>query len=406
MATQRPSSRRQFLQSGLVVTSMAYVGGSAHTTWAWQEKQPKQKSGRKPLLVHSQEPMNAEPVLDELVKSWITPNDQFYIRSHAPTPKIDPASFKLSIEGLVDRPFEISLKELKTQYGSHSVFATLTCAGNRRSEHSQVKEVSGVQWQSGAIGNARWTGPRLGDLLKRAGLQAGAKHVWFEGLDQVQRESGVIPFGASVPIEKALAHHADDLGVLLAYEMNDEPLTPDHGFPLRTVVPGYIGARSVKWLGKVIVSDRPSDNHYVATAYKLVTESTDEQWQGSEPLYQYIMNSVTCVPSANGPVQAGPLKIQGYALPPGQRGSHLQKIEVSLDDGQNWQPARFASPRSANCWQLWEATVNVSDQTESILVRATDNRGEAQPQKAPWNLKGYMFNAWHRRSLKDSKDNS
>ena len=391
-----PNDRRHFLKSGLVVTSV--VAGGLPSLAAESQAE---KSG-KGLLVHGETPKNAEPYLDELVKSWVTPNEQFYIRSHAPVPKIDPAQFKLRIEGMVEKPLEFSLDELREKFGNHSVFATLTCAGNRRSEHSAVKEVSGVQWQSGAIGNARWTGPRLGDVLKAACVQAGAKHVWFEGLDEVQRDTGVIPFGASVPLEKAMKNAGNDLGVLLAHKMNDEPLPPDHGFPLRTVVPGFIGARSVKWLGKIIVSDRPSENHYVATAYKLVTESTAEQWQSAAPLYHYPMNSVICNPAENGPVAEGPLTVRGYALPPGQRGSAIEKVEVSVDNGQSWQAATLTTASHPNCWQLWQATVSVSKSTESILVRATDQRGQSQPEKTPWNLKGYMFNAWHRRQLKPS----
>lgn len=396
-----PSSnnRRHFLKSGLVITSV--VGSGMPQIWGQQPNSTGETSSPG-LIVHGETPMNAEPRLDELVKSWVTPNEQFYIRSHAPVPDVDLSQFKLKVEGLVEKPLELSLKELKEKFGNHSVFATMTCAGNRRSEHSEVKPVSGVQWQSGAIGNARWTGPRLGDVLKAACVQPGAKHVWFEGLDQVERETGVIPFGASVPIAKAMANSKQDLGVLLAHKMNDEPLPPDHGYPLRTVVPGYIGARSVKWLGKIIVSDRPSDNHYVATAYKLVTESTDEQWQAASPLYHYPMNSVICNPAEDGPVEPGRLTVRGYALPPGERGSSLEQVEVSIDDGKSWKVAELTSAANPNCWQLWSVTVNVAADTESILVRATDQRGRTQPEKTPWNLKGYMFNAWHRRQLKRS----
>ena len=199
-----------------------------------------------------------------------------------------------------------------------------------------------------------------------------------------------------------MANASNDLGVLLAHQMNDEPLPPDHGYPLRTVVPGYIGARSVKWLGKIIVSDRPSDNHYVATAYKVVTESTDEQWKAAEPLYHYPMNSVICNPAQDGPVAPGSLTVRGYALPPGERGSSLKKVEVSIDNGKSWQAAELTSAHNPNCWQLWSATVKAAADTESILVRATDQRGQSQPENTPWNLKGYMFNAWHRRRLQRS----
>ncbi|MCA9174997.1 MAG: molybdopterin-dependent oxidoreductase [Planctomycetales bacterium] len=384
--------RRGFLQSGLAVAGATWAASGAY---GWQPGEA--DTG---LIIHSGEPMNAEPQLRELVKSWVTPISQFYIRSHAPVPRVDLNTYRLSIEGMVDRPLQLSLQQLKTRFGSHSIFATMTCAGNRRSEHSAVKEVSGVQWQSGAIGNANWGGPRLSDVLKAAGVQAGAKHVWFEGLDEVQRDEGVIPFGASVPIEKVMNDSATAPGVLLAHEMNNAQLSPDHGYPLRTVVPGYIGARSVKWLGKVIVSDQPSDNYYLAKAYKLVTESTTkEQAAAAAPLYEYVMNAVTCAPEPGAATAPGAVEVRGYALPPGRPGAMLRQVEVSADNGTTWTQASLHSPRQLYCWQLWSARVRVTPQTTHLLVRATDSDGNAQPQQVDWNLKGYMFNAWHKTPI-------
>jgi sulfite oxidase len=294
---------------------------------------------------------------------------------------------------------QLSLAELSRQFGAHSVFVTLTCAGNRRSEHSRVKPVSGVQWQSQAIGNARWTGPRLSDVLRKAGPLPGASHVWFEGLDEVPHEGGIIPFGGSIPLAAAMGDSVAAPGVLLAHQMNDVPLPPDHGFPLRTVVPGYIGARSVKWLGKIIVNDRPSDNHFVATAYKLVTESTDEQWRAAPPLNEYVMNSVTCLPQAGARVKPGLATVRGFALAPGAGRRLVSRVDVSADGGASWVRARLDTPRQAHCWQLWTAGVPVTAATKSLLVRAVDDAGAMQPQTVDWNLKGYMFNGWHETPL-------
>lgn len=348
------------------------------------------------LIVHTRVPHNAEPPLEALVQSWITPNDRFYVRSHAPVPKIDVENFRLSVEGLVDKPFEISLAQLQSEFKKQTVLATMTCAGNRRSEHSLVKEISGVPWQAGAIGNAEWAGARLSDLLTRAGIQEGAKHVWFEGVDEIDRKDKVIPFGASIPLSKAVSDTETMPGTLVCYEMNGEPLAPDHGFPIRTVVPGYIGARSVKWLGKIIVSDRPSPNHYVATAYKLVTEGTPAEWASSAPLENFVINSVTCVPAAESKVTLGKLEVSGYALASGMPGQTIAKVELSTDGGTSWTKARFTSQAKPYCWRLWKADVEILARTSAIIVRAVDSAGDVQPETVAWNLKGYQFNGWHK----------
>ncbi len=352
------------------------------------------------MLVHTRVPHNAEPRLENLIDNWITPTERFYVRSHAPNPEIDSESYRLSVEGLVERPSSLSLAELKSSLPRFTTTATMTCAGNRRSEHSLVNKVSGVQWQSGAIGNATWGGVRLSDLLRRAGVLPEAKHVWFEGLDQVNRPGGVIPFGASIPIDKAMADEPSMPGALLAFQMNGEPLTPDHGFPLRTVVPGYIGARSVKWLGRIVVSDRPSPNHYVATAYKLVEKGTDEEWATSAPLEEFVMNSVTCVPAAGAQVRAGRLRVRGYALAAGRPDRTIERVEVSPDEGQTWIAAKFDRDAAAYCWRLWSADLPINAATTELTVRATDSAGDMQPETVAWNLKGYMFNAWHQTPLR------
>lgn len=347
------------------------------------------------LLVHGTDPMNAEGRLGGLVASWMTPVENFYIRSHAPVPKIDTDAFRLSVEGLVETPLSLSLTELG-RLTQHNVVATMTCAGNRRSEHSLIRPVKGVPWREGAIGNARWTGVRLSDVLKRAGLREGARHVWFEGLDEIPRSSGIIPFGASIPIEKALADTEAMPGALLTTKMNGGPLTGDHGAPLRMVVPGYIGARSVKWLGKIVVSDRPSPNHYVATAYKLVENGTPVEWAEQGPIYRMPLNSAICVPPSGGKLRPGTVSVAGYALPPGRPGAKISSVEVSANGGATWQQARITSPVKDYCWVLWSAQVRIDSRTEELIVRATDSRGETQPQNPTWNLKGYLFNAWHR----------
>ena len=287
-------------------------------------------------------------------------------------------------------------------FEQHAVTATLTCAGNRRSEHSLVKPVKGVQWREGAIGNAQWRGVRLSDVLKRAGLRDSAKHVWFEGLDSVEDGGKTFAFGGSIPLEKALVDRDTTPGALLATTMNDKPLTADHGFPVRMVVPGYIGARSVKWLSKIVVSDKPSPNHFVADVYKLVDDGNLLEVAETGPIYRFPINSAICSPSAGAAIKPGRIEVAGYALPPGQPGVSIRKVEVSADRGRSWIDAKLNSPVSDFCWQLWSATIDVTANTEVLIVRATDSFGELQPETVRWNTKGYLFNAWHRVPVKTS----
>ena len=353
------------------------------------------------LLVHTKVPMNAETPLPDLVRSWVTPVDSFFIRSHGNTPQINAESFRLSVEGLVDTPLTLSLAELG-RFEQHSVTATLTCAGNRRSEHSRIKPVKGVQWREGAIGNANWRGVRLSDLLKKAGLRESAKHVWFEGLDQVEDGGKTFSFGGSIPIEKALFDREAIPGALLSTSMNDKPLSADHGFPVRTVVPGYIGARSVKWLSKIVVSDRPSPNHFIADVYKLVDEGNTLEVAETGPIYRMPLNAAICTPTAGTALKPGRIAVAGYALPPGLAGAAVRKVELSIDRGRSWTEAKLSAPTTEFCWQLWSAELAITTATEELIVRATDSRGETQPESVRWNAKGYLFNAWHRVPLKVS----
>ena len=347
------------------------------------------------LIVHSEVPMNAEPTLQKLVENWMTPTDQFYIRSHAPVPDIDRSQYRLTVTGLVENELSISLDQL-AGYDQTSVVATMTCAGNRRYEHSKVTPVKGVPWREGAIGNAEWSGVKLSDLLKQAGVKENARHVWFEGLDQIARDSGVIPFGASIPMAKAMADTDTMPGALVCTGMNGQALTSNHGWPVRTVVPGYIGARSVKWLGKIVVSDRPSPNHYVATAYKVVTEGTDLEWAEQGPIYRYPINSAICTPAADSQHKAGTaLTVSGYALPPGRPGRTIEMVGLSTDEGETWTFAKLTSEPREYCWQLWSGTVGLTPGVKSLMVWAQDSTAEMQPVETDWNMKGYLHNAWH-----------
>ncbi len=395
----RATSRRDFLRSlGVGGLSIGLI--SPHVSLGDDiESLVLPEGKRKSLQLRSPFPLNAEPALETLAHNWITPLKSFYIRSHGTEPHLDPDTFRLTIEGLVDRPVRLSIDELVERFRIIQIQATLTCAGNRRSEFTGRK-IGGVQWAGGAIGNANWSGVSLAAVLQHAGIQAGAKHVWFEGSDEITDKQEKYPFGGSIPLEKALADNELTPGALLATKMNDNTLPQEHGYPLRGVVPGYIGARSVKWLRKIVVSDRPSPNHYLAQAYKLIAEETPAALEAAAPLYEFAINSMICLPSSETPVKAGRIKVQGYALPTGAEGRTVKNVELSTDGGQTWSEAKTVSPIKNFCWILWTGDVNVTAQTERLIVRATDSAGQTQPREMAWNAKGYQYNAWHQVRLK------
>lgn len=344
------------------------------------------------LIVHSELPFNAEPHVARLVEKWITPEPLFYVRNHGNVPEIDPQAFRLEIAGLVNRPASLSLAELRERFPTTTVTATMTCAGNRRDEFAQTPggKVPGVQWKNAAIGNAEWSGVRLSDVLRHCGLKPEAKHVWFEGLDECRDGDRTFPFGASIPLDKALAAKDQLPGCLLTDRMNGQPLTARHGAPLRGVVPGYIGARSVKWLAKIVVADRPSPNHYVADVYKMVTESTPEILAQKQPIYEFVRNSVI---ASVGRDNRGRVVVRGYALAAGNGANRLTAVELSAGDNR-WHKAEFADPPRPGCWALWTATLDLPAGTQRLRVRASDTLG-TQPEKAEWNSKGYQYNGWH-----------
>lgn len=380
-------SRRRFLQS---TAALAAACG-------WQLPALAVQRADLDLIARQADPFNAEPALARLVASAVTPVKHFYVRSHGPVPKLESAGFKVRIEGLVRKPLELSLDELQQKFKSQTVEATLTCAGNRRLEMNRVKPVPGVQWDAGAIGTARWTGAALAEVLRAAELQEGAKHVWFDGHDPIKEKDGsVAPFGGSIPIDKALSAEAT---ALLAHAMNDAPLTAEHGFPLRTLVPGFIGARSVKWLAKITVSDRPSPNHYVADAYKAVPTDDKAALAAAEPIYAFPINAAICSPGPNEKLQAGPTTIAGYALPTGDAGCTVAKVELSTDGGKTWTDAKLHGDARPFVWQLWSADVKLAKGQHELIVRAIDSRGNTMPKEGPWNFKGYLFNGWHRVSV-------
>lgn len=351
------------------------------------------------LIVRHERPYNAGPPLNLLCQSDITPKDLFFVRNHGDVPQIDPTTYRFTVEG-TSNPLSLSLPELCRQFPQVTVAATLQCAGNRRQELMAYKPIPGeLGWDAEAISHATWTGVRLGDVLSAAGIEQNdqALHVAFEGFDRTERLNRTINFGGSIPIEKAL--HPE---VLLAYEMNGAPLTALHGAPLRVIVPGYIGARGVKWLRRIVVQAMPSDNYFQTRAYRLfapdVTPDTVE-WDNGVMLGEMSVNAVICMPQSNALLPAGTIEVRGYAIAGGD--CHVVSVELSTDEGRSWIAVDLSGDDRPWSWRLWSAHVNLHAGEHHLVVRAIDSAANVQPEEVSsvWNFKGYMNNAWHRVHL-------
>src|SRR6266699_2145671 len=321
------------------------------------------------LIVHQEQPFNAEPPGDLLRQSFLTPQQHFFIRTPGSILAMDPASYRLRITGMGQRKPELSWDELRSMSPVHTVTATLECAGNRRDELMAVKPIPGeVPWRVDVIGTAKWHGVPLREVLRAVGVEADARYVAFTSLDEAQFEGEKVSYGSSIALEKALSPD-----VLLAYEVNDEPLAPEHGFPLRVIVPGYIGARSVKWLREITLQEHPSTNPYQARDYKLFPPEMTAQtvdWSRGKTLEDLILNAVITTPQEGETVAAGPTRIQGYAIT--GAGDLVERVELSIDGGKTWTTANLVERADPYAWCFWEVTVTLSLATCNWLVEAWD----------------------------------
>ena len=345
-------------------------------------------------IVRDGQPFNAEPPLEQLRQSFVTPRELFFSRNHGSVPEVDPDGYRLAVGGLVERPLELSLEKLRG-FPKKEVTAVLQCAGNRRDGLMEVAPIPReTPWGAGAIGNSRWAGASLREVLQAARVGAGARHVSFVGLDEVEGEDGSFPYGGSIPVEKALGPE-----VLLAYEMNGEPLPREHGFPLRVVAPGYYGARSVKWLSRIELRETPSDNHFQTSEYKLFPpNATEETADPSEGLMlgEMQVNAVICEPGEGEALDAGPVAVRGYAIAGG--GRRVERVDVSSDEGRTWVQAKLREgTEDPWAWTLWEATLELGLGEHRLVARAVDSSATTQPAAAGdvWNFKGYANNSWH-----------
>jgi len=336
------------------------------------------------LIVRSARPADLEtPVA--LLDPFLTPSDALFVRSHMLVPAADEAAWRLAIEGDVRTPLALSLAELR-QMPSARVVATLECAGNGRGFFDPP--VAGIQWRKGAVGTAQWTGVRLRDLISRAGAAPAASFVWMSGAD---RPLGTQPpFVRQVPLQKAV-----DPDTLVAYEMNGQPISAAHGAPLRVVVPGWEGAYSVKWLNRLTVATREHDGFWVASAYRFpvrrVAPGAAVDARDMAPLTGLAVKSLITRPLDGDAVAPGPLRVAGFAWAGDAR---IARVDISIDAGASWVPARLTGPVHKYAWRRFECDVMVSRrEVHTVLSRATDEHGATQPLVPRWNPSGYLWNA-------------
>lgn len=346
------------------------------------------------FVVRLDSPLNGGPPLERLGMPAVTPIPDFFVRNHGEIPVIDPESYQLRIEGEVETALSLSLADLRSRFPRVEQTATVQCAGNRREEMAVSRPIPHeLGWGSEAIGNARWAGVALADVLREAGLGPASLHVEFEGRDEAERLGRRFRFGGSIPIEKATKRE-----VLLAFEMNGEALPPAHGAPLRAVVPGYIGARSVKWLGRIVVRAESSENYFQTHAYRLFASSVTADsvvWNEGFPLGELAVNSIITQPGNGGRLASGLLTVRGVAIAGARR---VERVELSTDGGRCWQVAQLAAVEEPWAWTPWRLDLALPPGDHEIVARAWDSAAQTQPEwpAQVWNFKGYMNNAWPR----------
>ncbi len=322
----------------------------------------------------------------EYANSWITPIPHFFVRNHMHEPAaLDIGTWKLTVGGEVVNPLALTIADL-LKFETHTVTNTLECAGNGRA--FEDPHVPGIQWAKGAVGTARFSGPRLGDILRRAGVKPTGKHVMFHGLDEVPGK--VPPFIRSIPLEKAL-----DDDTLVATQMNGAALAKHHGYPARTMVPGWIGAASCKWLAEIKVLDKEFEGNFMSPGYRLPNQPIKPgdtlKSEDTRPVTALNVKSLISAPSDSSTIKSRSLNIQGVAWA-GE--ADITKVEISTDAGANWKLADLGKDQAKYAWRLWSYRWKAPKAGDYVIMsRATDSQGRVQPELAPWNPSGYLNNS-------------
>ena len=355
-----------------------------------QENDINLRDGR---IVRGEAPLNLEMPFEKL-DGFLTETKSFYVRTHFPIPSIDRDAWWLHVEGDVENPFAINYEHL-LELKSATIPVTLECAGNNRS--FLEPKVKGVQWGLGAVGTAEWTGVPLSILLDRATLKPNACEVVLEGadggmLEEPKSPPGELKFARSIPLEKARRD------VLLAYKMNGSDLPPEHGFPVRAIVPGWYAMASVKWLQRIIVTDRPFTGYYQTIDYAYWQRTDYGHWQRGEdiaeltPLTEMQVKAEIACPVEGEIVPANSsVCVHGAAW---ACDAEITKVELSTDGGAIWNDAKLLGESNSNAWRLWEFKWQTPSQPgkQTLIARATDSLGRTQPLHRDPDRGTYMIN--------------
>ncbi|KAF2150810.1 hypothetical protein K461DRAFT_228984 [Myriangium duriaei CBS 260.36] len=370
-----------------------------------------------------QHPMNAEPNFTALFEAgMITPNELHYVRSHGGVPRL---FWETHILDVNDGKLRLTMDDLADRFEPINVAMAMGCDAVRRGEMNKIRKTKGFSWGPGAISNAYWKGARLCEVLAAAGVSREhvdphkRLYVHFEGADHPSEGK----YQTSISLEHVMDPHND---VILAYEMNNTPLPPDHGFPVRVVVPGYVGARCVKWLARVWISNKENGSHYHIWDNRVlpsfITEKDGEfaQTMFRHPdtaCYEQNLNSIIARPAQDEKIEVEELlkkktyRVQGIAYDGG--GHQVQRVEVSIDEGKTWLYAIRKFPekpvRNGNkfwTWCFWHVDIDAMHfaRAESIVVRAFNVFKNTQPAEPIWNIMGMMNNCWYRVKIKIDSD--
>jgi DMSO/TMAO reductase YedYZ molybdopterin-dependent catalytic subunit len=355
-----------------------------------------------PLILLTDRPVQLETPRNYFANAF-TPNEAFYVRWHLDRipNAVDLKSWRLHIEGNVSAPQAFSMGDLLRKFRAETIAAVNQCSGNSRSRLQP--RVPGGQWGNGAMGNARWTGVKLRDLLNAAGLKSGSVQVQLQGLEQGEGPEG---FGSKSFLKSLDLDNPAIDECVVAYAMNGEPLPMLNGFPVRLVVPGYFATYWMKCLTWIRVLDKADENFWMKTAYRIpdtprgstTPEAVKAGGVKTVPIGRMPVRSFLVSPDGNGKIPAGmSVTLRGIAFSGYGR---VTKVEISDDDLKTWKAAQLGEDYGPYSFRTWDIAWTAKTAGKySISARATDEKGNVQPDEAVWNAGGYLWNRIERQEL-------